>query len=71
MLIMSFQTSLLLHFYLNSQFDSFRRVWEEISADAEKLGPDTRRLSKKGEAMKWGVYVFTADKGPALSFTSE
>lgn len=47
------------------------KAWQEVCAEAKKLGPDTRRLSKKGEAMKWGVYVFTADEGPALCFTSE
>lgn len=57
--------------YLNSSVGWFKRAWQELCAEAKKSGPDTRRLSKKGEAMKWGVYVFTTDEGPALFFTSE
>ena len=37
----------------------------------KKSGPETRKLSKKGEAMKWGVYVIKDDEGPTLSLETE
>lgn len=42
-------------FYLNSGIGWLIKAWEVLCAEAKKSGPDTLRLSKKGEAMKWGV----------------
>ena len=42
-----------------------------LFAEEEKFGPETRRLSKKGDAINWGVYVLMADEGPNLSLSSK
>lgn len=41
--------------YQNSGFGGSKRISAELLAEAKKSGPETRRLSKNGDAMKWGV----------------
>lgn len=46
------KTFLEMYVYLNSSVGWFKRASQECCAETKKSGPDTRRLSKKGEAMK-------------------
>ena len=42
-------------YYLNSGFEWSGRIAVELCAEAVKSGPETRRLSKNGDALKGGV----------------